>query len=106
MNRKGTNAWKNETVSVFYGINRNSLKVERVSLSRDRVITRLIDRFLANSHPLGGRSARDELGTVFDLDEVIEFHPAFEPRWDDLRLKALEEKAVDMKRSRDAKDST
>jgi hypothetical protein len=95
---------KQETVTVFYGINR-MLDVERVSLDRGGTLSRWgRDANLFSHHVGPNRHARSEVVIVFNLTDIIEMPPMAEnDASNKQRINELEEKAARMRADRDAK---
>jgi len=58
-----------EVVCEFYGINRRTYKVERVSETKGGILS-LMRAGDYITHHLSGREGQDECGAVFDLVEV------------------------------------
>lgn len=95
---------KDEIIRIFYGINRKTVEVEWVSLTRGRILTRWGTSQRPHTHTiLHGREARGEIQVVYDLMELIETSPQFRDDPDFKRkLEDLENKAARMRAERDA----
>ena len=99
--KKGTQAWKRQTKSTFYGINIHTLEVQSVSLSNEGVLTRW-GKNRSYSHPVGGRQPRSEVVIAFDLTDIIELYPPLDT-WQTEGVKRLQEKADSYARGKEAK---
>lgn len=98
MTRK-TKQQKQEIKEFFYGINRNTLEIEMVSLNGDNVLSRLNSDGVSTPHAvLFGRNPAHEVTLVFHLVEVFSV-PAFmnDSNSKDFQLEKLKEKAAEMK---------
>lgn len=95
--KKGTKAWKGEITTVFYGINPETLEVDRVTMTRDRTISRLSKSGAMHTHHvLQGRDPRTEVNVVYHLTDIVQL-PAFLAAGDKPQVKELEAKAAAMK---------
>ncbi len=94
---------KGDTVEIFYGINRNTLIVESVSLTNDGTMYKsLPDGQIVSRELAPGRSAKAEMTIVFNLLDVVSFPPALDDTPNAKRVRAeLEAKAAAMKSKSD-----
>src|SRR5262249_8839393 len=107
MAKKGTRAYKDETVAVYYGINAKTFQVERVSRTRGGMISKSGAGGLYHStsiHPSNARSPEREVRLVYGLTEVIETAPQFESSEGfKASIEALKKKAEDLRKQQTEK---
>ncbi|PWS38086.1 hypothetical protein DFH01_01925 [Falsiroseomonas bella] len=72
MAKRGTKAYEQEIVWVFYGINPTKKRVERVSQQRNGVLSKMNDDAVFVTHyVMPGRKAETEIVIVFGLTDVF-----------------------------------
>jgi hypothetical protein len=94
--QKGTKAYRQETVAVFYGIDPKTLTVQPVWLSRDRMLTTFVGEQLVSHFVMGARSPSAEIVAAWGLTDILELTPATDARYSP-RVKKLEAKAAAMR---------
>ena len=94
MARKGTKAYRNETVEVFWGINRKRGRIESVYLTRGGVLSMMGEDAVTVTHPImPGRDAKHEIVVVFGLTDVFSAPAGMtDTAWVKLRRAELQEK--------------
>jgi hypothetical protein len=73
-----TQRQRQETVRVFYGINSQTLEVDRVTLDRGGTLWRMGRNMISTHHPTAGRDPRVEAIIVFNLTDIIDVPWGFE----------------------------
>lgn len=102
--KKGTNAYKNETITHFYGIHSDTLEVVHITHSRGGTLTRWHRNGRTSPpHRYQGPKPKAEIHTVFNLTDVKEFPAPMDHTFYGPELKALEELAAQRRADRDAK---
>ncbi len=95
--KKGTKAYKTETVQLYWGINPRTHSVEQVSLSRDGFIRRGGSAHLI--HPSNKTRPESEIRLVFELTDLFGVPPflwndeSTKRRVEELTAKATAQKA-------------
>lgn len=94
MAKKGTRAYDDEIVEVFYGINTKLNKVESVSRKRNGSLTRTnADGTMTPHHPMPGKNALTEVVIAFGLSDVFSFPPSmWDAEWVKKKIEELEAK--------------
>jgi hypothetical protein len=72
MAKRGTKAYEQEIISVFYGINPKRRRVESVSQQRNGVLSKMNDdSVLVTHHVSPGRKAETEIDIVWGLTDIF-----------------------------------
>src|SRR5262249_32889231 len=88
---------RDEVVSTFYGINRETFEVECVYVTRGRELQKWGKDATCHSHHTLGRLPRTEIVVVYGLTELIEFPLIHDKEERERKVQALEAKAAKMR---------
>lgn len=107
--RKGTNAWKEEIIRTFYGINPKTFGIDSVSVSRGGTLTKWSSDGHMHTHPIhhgGAERAQAEIVIVYDLTDLFSVIPGIEDSETTKRkINELRSKAALMKEEHEKRKS-
>jgi|SRR5665213_685461 len=94
-----------ETVEVFYGINRKTFTVHTVNRTRGNMLSNPNDEAIQGNHyVMPGKKPEHEISIVWDLSDIIGFPVLFNvSNYAESQIAALHEKAAAMKEASKSK---